>query len=90
MFPAVPTMYAMLAGLSDLSPWDLSSLRLMTSASAPMPPALQQRMSERIPGADLVVMYGQTECTRISYLPPAERARRADSVGRGRPGRSAG
>ncbi|WP_454261214.1 class I adenylate-forming enzyme family protein [Pseudoxanthomonas mexicana] len=86
VFPAVPTMYAMLAGLSDLSPWDLSSLRLMTSASAPMPPALQQRMSERIPGADLVVMYGQTECTRISYLPPAERARRADSVGRGMAG----
>ena len=88
VFPAVPTMYAMLAGMDDLSPWDLSSLRLLTSASAPMSPALQQRIGERIPCADLVVMYGQTECTRISYLPAAERERRPDSIGRGMAGQA--
>lgn len=88
VFPAVPTMYAMLAGMDDLSPWDLSSLRLLTSASAPMSPALQQRIGARIPGADLVVMYGQTECTRISYLPVAERERRPDSIGRGMAGQA--
>ena len=86
VFPAVPTIYAMIAGLNDLSPWDLSSLRLLTSASAPMPPALQQQICARLPGAELVVMYGQTECTRISYLPSAERERRPGSIGRGMAG----
>lgn len=88
VFPAVPTMYAMLAGMDDLSPWDLSSLRLLTSASAPLSPVLQQRTAARFPGADLVVMYGQTECTRISYLPAAERERRPDSIGRGMAGQT--
>lgn len=31
-------------------------------------------------------MYGQTECTRISYLPPEQLDERPDSVGRGLPG----
>lgn len=83
VFPAVPTMYAMLLGMQDLSRWDLSSLRLMTSASAPLPVAMQRQLRERMPFARLCVMYGQTECTRISYLPPEQVAARPGSVGRG-------
>lgn len=86
VFPAVPTMYAMLMGLQDLSRWDLSSLRLMTSASAPLPQPLLQQLRQRLPSVRLYVMYGQTECTRISYLPPEQLDRRPDSVGRGLPG----
>lgn len=86
VFPAVPTMLAMLAGLPDLSAWDLQRLRVLTSASAPLSPALQQRIGELMPQAALVVMYGQTECMRISYLPAEERARRPDSIGRGMDG----
>ncbi len=89
IFPAVPTMYAMLAGLRDLSSWDLTRLRLMTSASAPMPPALQADILGRLPQATLVIMYGQTECTRISYLPAGERVQRPDSIGRGMDGQRA-
>jgi acyl-CoA synthetase (AMP-forming)/AMP-acid ligase II len=41
-------------------------------------------VAERIRPAELYLMYGQTEATaRISYLPPAELARRPTSVGRG-------
>ncbi|WP_411831856.1 class I adenylate-forming enzyme family protein [Pseudoxanthomonas mexicana] len=86
VFPAVPTMYAMLMAMRDLSRWDLSSLRLATSASAPLPLPLLQQVRARLPTAQLVVMYGQTECTRISYLPPEQLDERPDSVGRGLPG----
>lgn len=88
VFPAVPTMYAMLLGLRDLSRWDLSSLRLMTSASAPLPEALLRQLRDRLPAVQLYVMYGQTECTRISYLPPEQLDRRPGSVGRGLPGQA--
>jgi amino acid adenylation domain-containing protein len=83
VFPAVPTMYAMLLAMQDLSRWDLSSLRLMTSASAPLSLPMQQQLRERMPFARLCIMYGQTECTRISYLPPEQVAARPGSVGRG-------
>jgi long-chain acyl-CoA synthetase len=88
VFPAVPTMYAMLLGLQDLSRWDLSSLRLMTSASAPLPETLLRQLRDSLPAVQLYVMYGQTECTRISYLPPEQLDRRPGSVGRGLPGQA--
>lgn len=86
VFPAVPTMYAMLARLQDFSAWDLSSLRILTSASAPLPAGLATILRQRLPRARLYVMYGQTECTRISYLPPEEFDSHPGSVGRGMPG----
>lgn len=88
VFPAVPTMYAMLMTLQDMSRWDLSSLRLMTSASAPLPEPLLRQLRKRLPAVRLYVMYGQTECTRISYLPPEQIDRRLGSVGRGLPGQT--
>lgn len=86
VFPAVPTMYAMLARLQDLPAWDLSSLRILTSASAPLSTELAAILRQRLPQARLYVMYGQTECTRISYLPPEQLDSHAGSVGRGMPG----
>ncbi|MFO1426572.1 MAG: class I adenylate-forming enzyme family protein [Steroidobacteraceae bacterium] len=85
VFAAVPTMYAWLARSTILERHDLSSLRIMTSAAAALPLAHAQRVRERLPGARLYVMYGQTECKRISYLEPDEFDRRPGSVGRGMP-----
>ena len=81
----VPTMYAWLARSTILDRYDLSRLRIMTSAAAALPAAHAQRVRERLPGARLYVMYGQTECKRISYLEPDEFPRRPGSVGRGMP-----
>ena len=88
VFPAVPTMFAMLMEMRDLAYPDLSALRLMTCASSPMPLPLLRQVRQRLPQARLYLMYGQTECTRISYLPPEELDRRPDSVGRGIPGQA--
>lgn len=86
VFPAVPTMYAMLTRLKDLSSWDLSALRILTSASAPLPADIATNLRKQLPAAQLYVMYGQTECTRISYLPPDQFDLRPGSVGKGMPG----
>ena len=85
-FPGVPTMFALLLGLKRPNEYDLSSLRYITNAAAPLP--VQQLLEVRaiFPQALFFSMYGQTECKRTCYLPPAELDRRPGSVGIPLPG----
>lgn len=85
VFPAVPAMLAMLLGM-DLSAFDLTSLRIVTSAGAALPSEHLKRLAEALPDAEIFAMYGLTECVRASFLPPAESAARPASIGRGMPG----
>jgi amino acid adenylation domain-containing protein len=85
VFPAVPAVYAALLGLHNLERFDLSSLRLMTNAAAPLPVPQLQEIRRRFPAVRFYSMYGQTECKRISYLEPDEVDRHPASVGRGMP-----
>lgn len=85
-FPLVPAMAALIGGLKDLEPGFLPSLRYVTSAAAALPPALSGRLQQLLPEAKIVVMYGQTECLRVSYLPAGELAGRPTSVGVAIPG----
>lgn len=80
---AVPAMLGWMAQSPLLERYDLSSLRLITSAAAALPPAHSLALRRRMPRAQLCVMYGQTECKRISYLDPAELEAHTDAVGRG-------
>lgn len=86
IFPAVPTMYEMLLPLQAFHGRALPSLRMMTSASAALPTARIDELRQRFPHVRLYVMYGQTECTRISFLPPELLDARRGSIGRGLPG----
>ncbi len=85
VFAGVPTMYAWMASTSTLAQHDLSSLRILTSAAAALPIEHARKVRERLPGARLYVMYGQTECKRITYLDPDDFERKPGSVGRGMP-----
>ena len=85
VFAGVPTMYAWLATTPTLDQYDLSPLRILTSAAAALPLEHARRVRERLPNARLFVMYGQTECKRISYLEPDDFERKPGSVGRGMP-----
>jgi amino acid adenylation domain-containing protein len=85
-FPLVPAMAALIGGMKDLEPGFLPSLRYVTSAAAALPPALSGRLQQLLPEAKIVVMYGQTECLRVSYLPAGELAGRPTSVGVAIPG----
>lgn len=85
VMPGVPTLHAALLDLPQRASIDLSSLRLVTNAAAALPTSLVARLLDALPHADLLLMYGMTECKRISYLPADQAAHRPDSVGRGMP-----
>jgi amino acid adenylation domain-containing protein len=80
-FAGVPTIFATLADMPSLGTFDLSRLRFVTNAAAHLPVPLLRRLRALLPQAQLFSMYGQTECKRISYVPPAEVDRKPDSVG---------
>ena len=84
-FAGVPTMFAWMATTPTLEQYDLSHLRIMTSAAAALPLEHARRVRERLPHVRLLVMYGQTECKRITYLDPEDFERKPGSVGRGMP-----
>jgi len=79
-FPGVPTMFATLLQL-ELSAFDLSSIRYVTSASAALPIKHALALRDAFPRARIYSMYGQTECKRCTYLPPEDLPRKPDSVG---------
>lgn len=81
----VPTMYAWMATTPVLAQFDLASLRILTSAAAALPVEHTRLLRERLPRARIYVMYGQTECKRITYLDPEDLDRKPGSVGRGMP-----
>lgn len=82
--PFVPTIAALFLQ-TDLRAFDLSKLRYMTNAGAPLPEVHLDALRERLPQVSLFNMYGQTECIRASFLPPDQAHVRARSVGMGIP-----
>ncbi|PWC34824.1 AMP-binding protein [Azospirillum sp. TSO22-1] len=84
--PGVPTVFATLLQMDAAKDADLSALRYLTNAAAPLPVAHLQRVRELFPGAAFYSMYGATECsTRIAYLEPSELETRPGSVGKAIP-----
>lgn len=86
-FSGVPSTYALLLNRVNPRDYELSALRYLTQAGGRMSPALTERVLQAFPGADLFVMYGQTEATaRISYLAPERLRDKMGSVGAPIPG----
>lgn len=84
-FPVVPTMVAMLLKMHNLSEYDISSLRYITSAGAALPVEHINSLQKLMPNIRIFSMYGLTECIRVSYLSPDELERRPTSVGKAMP-----
>jgi long-chain acyl-CoA synthetase len=87
VFPAVPTVYVTILGLTHDEPYD--SVRCLTNAAAGLPPALHERIRTVFPNASLFRMYGQTECQRVCYLDPDLIDRKPTSIGKAIPGTEA-
>jgi len=84
-FPGVPTIFALLLSLKKLGEVAPPTVRYLTNTAAALPPAHIRRLQAAFSGATIYSMYGLTECTRVTYLPPEELERRPGSVGRGMP-----
>lgn len=85
-FPALPTIYARLIQMAPFAGIDLSSLRYMTNAAAPLPAAHVRHIRELFPNVAFYSMYGQTECIRATYLDPGLIDAHPDSSGKAIPG----
>ena len=79
-FSAVPTMYTMLAALSDEVVPDTSSLRFGICGAAPASAELLGRFEARY-GFPLIEGYGLSEATCASTINPVTGERRAGTVG---------
>jgi len=81
-FSGVPSTFSLLLGRTNLSEYDLSSVRYMTQAGGPMPPANIKQLLDELPHIQFFVMYGQTEASaRLTYLPPEKLFEKLGSVG---------
>ena len=89
VLPVVPTISTMLLRL-NLAKFDLSALRVVTSAGAHLPPEHVHGWQSAAPGALLFNMYGLTECIRASYLHPLDANDHPGTIGRGLPGQEWG
>jgi long-chain acyl-CoA synthetase len=79
-FSAVPTIYAMLAGLPDDHRPDTSSVRFAICGAAPMPAELIGRFEGRY-GLPIVEGYGLSECTCAATINPVDGRRKPGTVG---------
>lgn len=80
----VPTMWTHLAD----SEWPADaarSLRYITSSGGVLLQAVLRQLQRRLPDTQVFSMYGLTEAFRSTYLPPADLARRAGSIGKAIP-----
>ena len=84
-FAGVPTIFSFILGM-DLSVYDLSSLRYLTSAAAALPEEHVKRLRASFPNAELVIMHGLTEVARTMYLPSDQATVRPASSGIAIPG----
>lgn len=80
-FPGVPTIFAVLSELKNLSDYDFSKIRYVTNTAAALPVKHILKLTELFPKARIYSMYGLTECKRCTYLPPEDLLRKPESVG---------
>ncbi|MEU7123444.1 class I adenylate-forming enzyme family protein [Streptomyces zaomyceticus] len=82
VLPLMPAMASALVRLAERAGGGPERVRLVTSTGAAFPEPLVDAVLGALPGAGVALMYGLTECKRVSILTPGERADRPGSVGR--------
>jgi acyl-CoA synthetase (AMP-forming)/AMP-acid ligase II len=86
VLPIVPSLAGMLVKLAERDPDLRPPIRLVTNTGAALPASTIEALREIFPGVRVVRQFGQTECKRISIMPPEEDRQRPDSVGLPLPG----
>lgn len=84
--PIVPSLAAMIATLAVRDTGQPPPVRMFTNTGAALPATTISALREAFPGVRVVRQFGQTECKRISIMPPHEDGERLQSVGRPLPG----
>lgn len=82
VLPGMPTVYAAMLALLDRRPVALPRLRMITNTGERLPRAYIDKLRGYVDGLEVYVMYGLTECKRVSIMLPHELEHAPDSVGR--------
>jgi len=86
-FAGVPSHYQILLRNSSLARGKFPHLRALFQAGGHLAPTFLSELKDAVPGARIVVMYGQTEATaRLSWLPSEMLATHPGSIGKAIPG----
>ncbi|NKY28256.1 class I adenylate-forming enzyme family protein [Nocardia gamkensis] len=85
ILPVVPTLAEMIVALSARHP-ELPTPRLITNTGEPLLPAVQRALAGAFPAARIALMYGLTECARVSIRMPSRDDLPVDTVGHPIPG----
>jgi len=80
-FPGVPSIFSLMENMRDISKFNLSSIRFVTSTAAALSMKNIRFLQKTFPTAQIFSMYGLTECKRCSYLPPEDLEQKPLSVG---------
>lgn len=83
---AVPALWTQLATATSFSSATVPSARIIQNAGGHLPVPIVRQLRRAHPGAELFLMYGQTETFRGSYLPPGLVDDRPNSIGKAMPG----
>ena len=80
IFPGVPAMYVAINQLKDIQKYNLRSVRVCVSGSAPLPVEIQAQF-ERLTGATVVEGYGLSEASPGTHVNPVYGKRKVGSIG---------
>lgn len=80
-FPGAPAMYITLLQQKSLAKYDLRSIHICLSGSAPLPREIFRRFQE-VTGASILEAYGLTEASPVTHINPyGRKERRENSIG---------
>ena len=81
--PVLPPLATMLLALAARDPGSVpETVRLFTNTGAALAPSAIEALRRRFPGAQVTLMFGLTECKRVSIMEPDGDLERPGSVGR--------
>ena len=80
IFPGVPAMYIGIINHKDVASYDLKSIKVCVSGSAPLPLQVQEKF-EQITGGRLVEGYGLSETSPLTHGNPVRGKRKVGSIG---------
>lgn len=86
VFPAVPTIFAMMISAHKKKKLCFPSITRITNTAAALPDDFIPSLQDIFPNALIYKMYGLTECKRVCYLEPELVNKNPGSVGRAIPG----
>lgn len=82
ILPGIPSLFSVLVRMLERTPRALPHLRAVTNTGEQLPAVMIDRLRALLPRLDVFLMYGLTECKRVSILLPDELEAHPGSVGR--------